>query len=286
MPAKRPTVLTIAGFDPSGGAGILADIKTFQAFGVQGFAAVTGNTLQTHSHFEACHWTDETVLFRQIAMMLQGGPVAAVKFGLFKNFQILEKCALMVRRAHPLAFLIWDPILKASAGTEFHTEAPSHSLLAYFDLVTPNLPEALALEPNAAEPFKAAVALATHTRVLLKGGHGDGALSTDILIEKGAKPENERPPPTSQPTNKDDIVFFKWPGESLWSIQGRRLPHGKHGSGCTLSAAIAAAVALGHELPQACRVARCYLASYLQSSENRQGVHPSHVPVENPSPPY
>lgn len=286
MPTKIPTVLTIAGFDPSGGAGILADIKTFQAFGVQGFAAITGNTLQTHSHFETCYWTDEVILLRQTAMILESGPVKAIKFGLFKNFQLLETCAMLARKVHPTAFLIWDPILKASAGTEFHTELPSPPLLAHFDLITPNLPEALALRPETAEPFKAAVALATHTRVLLKGGHGEGALSTDILFERGVKPEKEKAPPVNSPSNKDDIVSIHWPGESVWSIQGSRLPHGKHGSGCTLSAAIAAAVSLGNSLPQACTAARRYLTAYLQSSEMRQGVHPSHAPVEMTSPPY
>ena len=244
----RPYALTIAGFDPSAGAGVLADVKAMEANGVYGLAACTALTVQNDVAFERVSWVPLADIQDQIRVLLARFRVDFVKVGLVESLPDLLKLIYWLRAYNPAVQLVWDPVLKATAGYEFHAKPNAQLLEAIcreLTLITPNRPEALRLYPcTTAEA--AAVALATWCPVLLKGGHADGADATDVLL------------------TPDEQVPFAAP----------RLPHGeKHGSGCVLSAAILAQLALGQPLAAACERGKAYTTRYLASSDTLLGYH-------------
>ena len=244
----RPYALTIAGFDPSAGAGVLADVKTMEASGVYGLAACTALTVQNDVRFERVSWVGLADIQDQISVLLTRFSVGFVKIGLLESLPILLKLITWLKAQNPAVRIIWDPVLKATAGYEFHPRPDAALLQAIcreLALLTPNRPEALRLLP-AASPEAAAEALAAWCPVLLKGGHGTGPLATDVLLLSGARHEFVAP----------------------------RLPHGaKHGSGCVLSASIVAQLALGQPLSQACQRGKAYATEFLGSTEALLGYH-------------
>jgi len=159
--------------------------------------------------------------------------------------RILEK----VRTLWPSAFIIWDPIVKASAGFEFHGDAQRTALvelLHSIDLVTPNVPEACYLSGSQGQA--ALQCLASHAAVLLKGGHSEDAeVCTDTLSYQGA--------------------FFEFTSQRISSED-------RHGSGCTLSAAILAYLALGFELPEACKHAKILTEQFFRAGSRKLGYLP------------
>jgi hydroxymethylpyrimidine/phosphomethylpyrimidine kinase len=248
MPTSRPYALTIAGFDPSAGAGVLADVKTMEANGVYGLAACTALTVQNDVAFERVNWVGLADIQDQLRLLLARFPIGFVKIGLVESLSLLRELIGWLKRQSPVVRIIWDPVLKATAGYEFHAQPDAALLQAIcreLALITPNRPEALRLTP-AASAEAAAEALAAWCPVLLKGGHDTATLATDLLLVGGERHAFSAP----------------------------RLPHGeKHGSGCVLSAAILARLALCDDLAAACQRGKAYTAAFLGSNDTLLGYH-------------
>jgi len=248
MLTSRPYALSIAGFDPSGGAGLLADCKTMEANGVYGLGVCTALTVQNDVQFEQVSWVPAATILDQARLLFARFPISCVKIGLFESLGQLPELLEWLRSQQTQMKIIWDPVLKASAGYEFHGK-PSLDLVQQvceqLVLLTPNRPEMLRLWP-AASAEEAAVAVSAFCPVLLKGGHAEGAVATDVLFVNGEQ------------------HAFTVP----------RLPHGeKHGSGCVLSAAIVAGLAKGYSLVEACREAKEYTTAFLASNDTLLGYH-------------
>jgi hydroxymethylpyrimidine/phosphomethylpyrimidine kinase len=248
MSSPRPYALTIAGFDPSAGAGVLADVKTMEASGVYGLAVCTALTVQNDVAFERVSWVGLADIQDQIRLLMLRFDIGFVKIGLIESLPLLLELIIWLKAHKPTLQLIWDPVLKATAGYDFHARPEAALLQAIcqeLTLLTPNRPEALRLLP-AATADAAAEALAAWCPVLLKGGHADGDLATDVLLLP----------------------------EVRHLLATPRLPHGeKHGSGCVLSAAVLARLALGDDLAAACRAGKVYTTAFLGSTDTLLGYH-------------
>ncbi|WP_053405099.1 hydroxymethylpyrimidine/phosphomethylpyrimidine kinase [Persicobacter sp. CCB-QB2] len=243
MNEPRPVVLSIAGYDPSGGAGILADAKTFEQLECLGLTAMTCWTVQNGHQFQSAHWLTVEEVKSQIDAVIAGQEIQFVKIGLVKSWPFLWEIILHLKEVLPTARLILDPILSASAGFEFHAEGADffqERILPHLFLLTPNQPEADKLGLNFDIPLS--------TNILLKGGHASGAdLGTDLLC-----------------LMLGDAV-------KLTSDKGK-LPD-KHGTGCILSAAITANLAKGHSLEKACQLAKQYLEQCMESNPGILAYH-------------
>lgn len=240
-------VLSIAGFDPSGGAGILADVKTFEANGVYGLGVCSALTFQNDVEFENVEWISEEKIISQIKILHKRFDFQFVKIGLIENLDVLqtviEYCKLNIANCQ----LIWDPILKASAGFIFHKNIQREkleSICKQLFLITPNREEIKIFFPGKSE-IDGAKYLSRFCNVLLKGGHN----------------KND---------NVDDILFYE---DKQVVIKGERLPNEKHGSGCVLSSAITANLAKGKNLEDSCRDAKRYVEKYLKSNDGLLGFH-------------
>ncbi|MEO7100552.1 MAG: bifunctional hydroxymethylpyrimidine kinase/phosphomethylpyrimidine kinase [Luteolibacter sp.] len=248
MTNAPPVVLTIAGSDCSAGAGIQADLKTFQHFHVHGLTAVTCVVSETANIVRAVHPVPVDVVADQISLLLQSFPVAAVKTGMLFSAAHVTAVAEILRK-HRAASLVIDPVMIASTGASLLESAAidcyKNQLLPLARVITPNLPEAEALlgesipDENSLEPAARKLSEIFGTAVLLKGGHLDGSQCIDLLVENG---------------------------RAHRFTAGRISLPGSHGTGCTLSAAIAAGLALGNSLPEAVRLAKEYLGEALRQS--------------------
>jgi hydroxymethylpyrimidine/phosphomethylpyrimidine kinase len=247
---NRPFVLSIAGFDPSGGAGLLADVKTFESLGCYGLAVNTANTIQNDMKFEACHWTSEAIILQQLELLLKSFPVEVVKIGIFENLQILNKVIDKLLVKNKSIKIIWDSVLKSSSGFSFQEpqefQKNLESVLERIFLVTPNFNEMKMFYPelNMEETI---MKISSKTNLYLKGGHR----SEDIGLDE----------------------LFTTEGESLSFKPGRNDCSEKHGSGCIVSSALAANLALGESLPEASRKAKEYIEKVLASNKTLLGYH-------------
>jgi len=225
--------LTIAGSDSGGGAGIQADLKTFAAFGVFGTSAITAITAQNTLRVERADALDPTLVGAQIRAVATDLHPHAAKTGMLANAAIIDKVIACVTEfnIHPL---VVDPVMVASSGDVLlepeAVVALRSRLLPLADLITPNLAEAEVLtgQPvrNESEMRAAAIALVEMgaSAALVKGGHLSGDEMVDLLFD----------------------------GREFHALRARRLPaDNPHGTGCTLSAAIAAGLARGVSLPLA-----------------------------------
>lgn len=245
----RPYALSVAGFDPSAGAGVLADVKTFEANGVYGFGVVSALTWQNDIEFDSVEWVPAEKIISQIAVLLRRFSVRHFKIGLIENMVTLTTVVRYLHENVKDPVIVFDPILKASAGFAFHEMAGGalEGLLKDLSCITPNIPEANHL--FGADDLESKLELVSETvNIYLKGGHADGSTSTDLLF-------------TSDHT---------------YAFTNDRLPNGaKHGSGCVLSAALTAQLAAGNDLPLAAERANEYTYSFLASNETLLGYHKS-----------
>lgn len=248
MSDQRKYVASIAGFDPSAGAGVLADLKCFEQHGVYGFGICTALTVQTDSDFIAVEWQSAAQIIAQLAPLLEKFEVTAIKIGLIKDLEILEEVVHFIKAIDKNIALVLDPVLCSSSGFEFHSWSATelNKILAQLALITPNYEEMKRMgNENAAE--NAAAQWAAYCPVLVKGGHHPLFPGRDLLFEAPNKV----------------LTLDPFPGTIF----------PKHGSGCVLSSAITANLARGYSLAEACHQAKIYTATFLNSNTSLLGYH-------------
>jgi hydroxymethylpyrimidine/phosphomethylpyrimidine kinase len=246
--------LTIAGSDSGGGAGIQADLKTFAAFGVYAASVITALTAQNTRGVRAIHYAPPEIVGAQIEAVLEDFAVTAIKIGMLGSAEIANVLAeaLLARgeggpKGRMSAFVIYDPVMTASSGDALSGEdfvEAVRRVLPTVDCLTPNLAEAALLldEPIARSEEDmarqgAALSKLGPRAILMKGGHLEGEEAIDLLVTEGA------------------IRRFAAP-----RLDSKNL----HGTGCTLSSAIAANVVLGASLPEAMAAAKAFVRQSIE----------------------
>ncbi|HEY3600141.1 MAG TPA: bifunctional hydroxymethylpyrimidine kinase/phosphomethylpyrimidine kinase [Paraburkholderia sp.] len=262
MTQPIPNVLTIAGSDSGGGAGIQADLKTFSALGAYGASVITALTAQNTRGVSAIHTPDPAFVTAQLDAVFDDIRIDAVKIGMLANAQIARAVADALRRHRPARVVLDTVMISKSNHALLAADAVAavrDELLPLADLLTPNLPEAAALLGTSAAADEAAMiqqgealrALGARA-VLMKGGHLAAVDSPDWLIEESG----------------------------TLRVGGPRVPvKNTHGTGCTLSSAIAALLPQRRDLASAVAEAKRYLTGALEASERLDvgsGVGPVH----------
>lgn len=245
---STPFVMSIAGFDPSSGAGVTADLKTFEATGSYGLGVCSALTFQNEDTYEDTLWHSAEEIKRQCTLQFRKHRPEYIKIGLVRDFALLEELTGFLAASCPGVRLIWDPILKASAGKVFH-EADERTLASVFGrlyLLTPNTDEVYRLFGKGTTPESLReICRIYRFNILWKGGHDTGKLSSDCLV------------------TPSDIRRF--------SVVRSR--YGKHGTGCVLSAALTSLLARGDGLSAACGKAQLYTSRLIDSNDGNLGFH-------------
>jgi hydroxymethylpyrimidine/phosphomethylpyrimidine kinase len=256
-------ILTIAGSDSGGGAGIQADLKTFAALGTYGCSAICALTAQNTQTVTAIHEVPPEFVTAQLKAVFDDIEIAAVKIGMLSSREVIDAVAAGLER-HGVRKIVLDPVMVAKSGARLlrpdAVEALKQRLLPLATLITPNLPEAgdlLGIEAPGDEAgmVEAAAALRAlgPSAVLIKGGHLEDADSADILDDGG---------------------------EPLTLVAPRIATANTHGTGCTLSSAIAALLGKGMPLRDAISGAKAYLTGALQAADQLRVGH-GHGPVHH-----
>jgi len=255
--------LTIAGSDSGGGAGIQADLKTFSALGVYGASVITALTAQNTKGVAAIHDVPAEFIAAQIDAVFSDLDVGAVKIGMVSRRAVIAVIATGLERWQQ-GKVVLDPVMVATSGDRLlaadAVDALKAELMPRALVVTPNLPEAAALldaplaETEAEMRAQGERLLTLGAKaVLIKGGHGSGAESVDFLIEPAG--------------------FTRLAADRIATSN-------THGTGCTLSAAIAAGLAKGLELAVAVRAAKAYVTDALAAA-NRIEIGSGHGPLHH-----
>jgi hydroxymethylpyrimidine/phosphomethylpyrimidine kinase len=267
-----PIILTIAGFDPSGGAGIIADLKTFTAFGCMPTAAITSLTFQNTLGIQgARHQTAETVREQVMAIMAES-PIAAVKTGMLPTAEIVREVARLFREEELPAPVV-DPVLRSTSGYELMEadaiEVVLAELIPLARVITPNIPEAETLTGLCIKDEEGMRAAAGRLRemgaraVLIKGGHLKQRSEAGGQKAEGRRQKAEKAGTALQAIDVLDdggrVTVF--PGEWIDSPPVR-------GTGCMLSAAIAACLGKGMELEEAVRVAKSFVSDAIRKTSD------------------
>lgn len=248
MQYNRPIVISIAGFDPSGGAGVLADVKTFEQHKCLGMGVISALTVQTENKFINVEWLSFEKMTEQLQPLLENYRIEFIKIGIIKNIDLLLKLVLWIKERNSTVKIIWDSVLAASSGFTLIEKLDQETLIKLLEniyLITPNTNEAIALTHLTNEK-EAATFLAQYCVVLLKGGHSEQERGIDYLY-------SER-----------NVIKIIGSIETVYS---------KHGSGCVLSSAITSQLALGSNLEQACQNAKTYIENILKSNTNLLAYH-------------
>ncbi len=246
---NRPNVLTIAGLDPSNGAGLVADTKTFEALKCYGLSVCSANTVQNDVDFKDCYWIPSKVINAQLQVLFARFQVTYVKIGIMQNWK--ETLALIneILSYNAHAKIIVDPILKSSSHFHLNTDTEFNVLDAILEkiyLLTPNYHEIQQLYP--AKSIEDTIKhMTSKTNLLLKGGHDPHQLGQDKLFKKGGQ------------------MYVLNPKKKNCSK--------KHGSGCVLTAAITSYLALKNPLLKACYKGKRYTEKILSSNETLLGYH-------------
>lgn len=249
MQFNRPIVLSVAGLDPCGGAGLLADVKTFEQHNVYGLGAATAQTLQSENEFVSIRWEMDETIVKAITYLLAHYNVSAVKIGIVQSIHSLYKIVAAINDSGKKIPIVLDPVIRSTTEFDFWQdgvdEALLYKILQMIELITPNYNEVMQLAAYA-DAKEAAKKLAHHCPVLLKGGHNE----------------------------EDPGVDYLFISKSLLKLEpsGRTI-YPKHGSGCVLSASIAANLALGYDLIAACNYAKHYTERFLSSTHHLLGYH-------------
>jgi hydroxymethylpyrimidine/phosphomethylpyrimidine kinase len=241
-----PILLTIAGFDPSCGAGVAADLKTFAAHGCYGVAAITSLTVQNTQTVEAVHNTPSAELREQLEVLMKDADIAAVKVGMLGN----RGNAVVVGEfldAHKFAHVVHDPVMRSSSDTELldagGVKYLATELLKRSSVITPNVPEAEILTGIAIKEVADMEAAARKLvemgakAVIVKGGHMEKAI---------------------------DVVFD---GKEMHPLSGDKIKlENTHGTGCTFAAALTAQLAAGRGLVEAATLAKAYVMKAIEKA--------------------
>ncbi len=248
MTHELPVALTIAGSDCSAGAGIQADLKTFQHFHVHGLTALTCVVSETSNVVRRVFPLPVDLVADQISLLLESFPVAAIKTGMLVSAAHV-RAVVEILKQHPEIPLVVDPVMISTTGTALleadAVEACKQLLFPIARLITPNLSEAETLlgeriaDETALESAARRLSEQYGVAVLLKGGHLPGRDSIDLLVDKG----------------------------ELFRFTEERIPvTGSHGTGCTLSAAVTAALAHGETLAWSVEQAKGFIGEALRRS--------------------
>ena len=258
-----PIAVTIAGSDSGGGAGIQADLKTFSALGVYGASVITALTAQNTRGVRAIHDVPPVFVSEQIDAVFSDLAVNAVKIGMLSQPKVIEAVAAGLERWQQTKVVL-DPVMVAASGDRLLAPAAidvlRRVLIPRALVITPNLPEAAALldgpvarnEAEMREQAQRLLRLGARA-VLLKGGHADGAESVDLLVDK----------------------------TTVARLAAERIKtENTHGTGCTLSSAIAAGLAKGQDLATAVRKAKDYVTAAIKASD-RFKIGSGHGPTHH-----
>jgi hydroxymethylpyrimidine/phosphomethylpyrimidine kinase len=269
---KSKICLTIAGLDPSGGAGIVADIKTFTAFGCFATAAVTSLTFQnTTGVFGAAHQTAE-ILRGQVEPVIEDFEISATKAGMLPTREIIEETARLVEENNLKNFVV-DPVVRSTSGFDLiDDEALKFLVEKLFPLsaiVTPNLPEAERIArmkiENEKDIEKAAKIMQSFgaKSVLIKGGHIP-ILDFGFWILDSNRAKDQRP--KTEDRKARDFLFV---GDEKYVFEAEFFnTTATHGTGCTLASAIAANLALGKSLIEAVEIAKRFVTKAIRTAPN------------------
>jgi hydroxymethylpyrimidine/phosphomethylpyrimidine kinase len=258
-----PVALTIAGSDSSGGAGIQADLKTFAALGVYGASVITALTAQNTSGVSGIHQVPADFVTAQIDAVFSDLDVRAVKIGMAAQLVTVDAIVAGLKRWSP-KYVVLDPVMVATSGDRLlaadAVAGLRTQLIPLASLITPNLPEAAALldEPVAVSEAaiesqgKRLLAMGCPA-VLIKGGHGQGSESIDYLVR----------------------------GSGIVALAAPRIAtKNTHGTGCSLSSAIAAGLAKGEDLETAVRHAKAWLSAAIAAAD-RLSIGHGHGPIHH-----
>ncbi len=249
MQAVRPIVLSIAGYDPCGGAGVLADIKTIEQHQCLGMAVTTCITSQNEKKFTHVKWLSFNEIESQLTSLFLMYQINTVKIGLIENLKMLIQIIDFLKTQNPNINIIWDPICATTSDFKVLQQLNANELFFILNkifLITPNTIEAQFLTQSN-DSILAAKELAKHCNVLLKGGHNESNKGRDQLFYQ----------------NKIEII----------NPQTTYQKFDKHGSGCILSAAIASNLALHKPLLNACVNAKKYIEQILSSNNSLLAYH-------------
>lgn len=256
--------LTIAGSDSSGGAGIQADLKTFAAHQVYGASVIVALTAQNTTGVTGIHAVPGDFVSQQIDATFADLDIGAVKIGMLATVEVIRAVAAGLKR-HDARNIVLDPVMVAASGSrlleENAVEAIKSELFPLATLITPNLPEAAALlgtamaeSDDAMDEQAEKLAALGAANVLIKGGHGTGDTATDLLLLAGGTRQRFSAP--------------------------RYQTRNTHGTGCTLSSAIAAGLAKGLDLPEAVGHAKTYITAAIAAADQVPVGH-GHGPVHH-----
>ena len=258
-----PVALTIAGSDSSAGAGIQADLKTFAAFGVYGASVITALTAQNTTGVSGIHQVPADFVTAQIDAVFADLAVGAVKIGMVAQLATIDAIAAGLSRWSP-QHIVLDPVMVATSGDRLLAaeaiEALRTKLIPRASLITPNLPEAAALldepvatnEADVERQGRRLLALGCKA-VLIKGGHGQGSESIDYLID----------------------------AERTIALAAPRIAtKNTHGTGCSLSSAIAAGLAKGDDMEAAVRNAKAWISAAIAAADKFTVGH-GHGPIHH-----
>ncbi|MEA2132993.1 MAG: hydroxymethylpyrimidine/phosphomethylpyrimidine kinase [Solirubrobacteraceae bacterium] len=257
MSRPIPAVLSIAGSDSGGGAGIQADLKAFARCGVHGMTAITALTAQNTTGVSAVHTTPPAMIVEQVRQVVTDIGVDAVKIGMLGTAESVGAVKEALGLLEPGTPVVIDPVMVAESGAVLLDDAARaalvEQLLPLATVITPNLPEARVLagtEDEQAESLARTLHRLGPGAVVVTGGH------------------------------RNEVVDVFFDGDTLEQISGPRYPDGAaHGSGCTHSSALAAHLALGHTALEAARAARTIASEAVRDGLRELGAGPGPVDV-------
>jgi hydroxymethylpyrimidine kinase/phosphomethylpyrimidine kinase len=253
-----PVCLTIAGLDPSGGAGVVADIKTFTAFGCFAASAISSITFQnTTGVFGAIHQTAESVR-RQVEPIIEDYTISALKTGMLPTGEVIEETARLVKENDLKNFVV-DPVVRSTSGFDLITDEALKVLIEKLfplaDIITPNLPEAERITQMKIESEKDVTKAA---KIMQNLG------AKNVLIKGGHFFEFERQKAKGENLFARDYLFF---GGDLQTFEAEFIETtATHGTGCTLAAAITANLATGKSLIEAVEAAKEFVTRAIRTA--------------------
>ncbi len=245
---ERNVVLSIAGYDPSAGAGVLSDCKTLENCGCYGLGVLTSVTSQSSEKFTDLVWLDSERIKSQMDPLIESFDIKGIKIGLTAGYEMLSGILEMINKQLPGVPVLWDPVVKSSSGFEFFSEEDAKllpSLLKEIDYITPNTVEATFLT-------KAGVAEQA-ANLLAKDCSG---VITGIYTE-----------------DNDAVFDLVFENKTRKLVKGKSLSSQKHGSGCVFSSSLISGIAQGLSLEKSAAFAKSYTSSFLESSSSNIGLH-------------